>query len=72
MWNNRKIYTGISVLPYDNHSYVQAPFESCTEEEYLSAMENLKNIDLTQVIEDFDGTNLSGEVACGNSGCEIT
>jgi len=71
MWNNRKIYTGISVLPYNNHSYIQAPFESCTEEEYLKAMENLKDIDLTKVIEDIDGTNLSGEVACGGGACEV-
>ena len=73
MWNNRKTYSGIAVLPYDNHSYIQAPFESCTKEEYDLAIINLKNIDLTKVVENYDETSLIGEVACGGSGnCEVT
>lgn len=73
MWDNRKTYSGIAVLPHDNHSYVQAPFESCTKEEYEEAIVHLKNIDLTKVIEDNDKTSLAGEIACGGSGsCEIT
>ena len=71
MWNNRKIYSGISVLPYDNHSYIQAPFESCSKEDYENAMVNLKNIDLRDVIENNDDTKLIGEVACGGGSCEI-
>ncbi len=34
MWENRDFYNGLSVLPYDGGSYIQAPFEDCTEEEY--------------------------------------
>jgi len=72
MWNNRKTYSGIAVLPHDNHSYIQAPFESCTKEEYDAAIVNLKNVDLTKVIEGYDETSLMGEVACGGSGsCEV-
>ena len=37
-----KTYSGIAVLPHDNHSYIQAPFESCTKEEYDAAVVNLK------------------------------
>lgn len=73
MWNNRRFYSGISVLPYNNHSYIQAPFESCTEEEYLSAIKNLKNVDLTKIVENTDFTDLMGEAACSGSGsCEVT
>ena len=72
MWHNKDIYTGISVLPYDNHTYVQAPFESCTKEEYDKAIVGLKNIDISLVTEQDDNTDLSGEVACGGSGsCEV-
>jgi len=71
MWTNRKIYTGISVLPYDGHSYIQAPFESCTEEEYKNAMVNLKNIDISLITEEDDNTDLSGEVSCGGGACEV-
>src|SRR5690606_21938435 len=34
MYENRQLYNGISVLPYDGGSYTQAPFESITKEEY--------------------------------------
>jgi ribonucleoside-diphosphate reductase alpha chain len=71
MWENRKFYNGLSVLPYSSHSYIQAPFEDCTEEKYEEMMKNLNNIDLSQVIEMTDNTDLSGEIACGSGGCEI-
>jgi len=71
MWNNRKAYNGLSVLPYSNHTYTQAPFEDCTEEKYERLLTTLKNIDLTKVIELEDNTNLSGEAACSGNQCEI-
>lgn len=72
MWNNRAIYTGISVLPYDDHSYKQPPFESCTKEEYEDAIIKLKDIDLKNVVEQNDSTNLVGEASCAGGACEIT
>lgn len=72
MWENRDNYTGIAVLPFDGGSYTQSPFEECTKEEYEEAMKHLTNIDLTQVIEEDDMTDLQGEVACGGGACEIT
>jgi ribonucleoside-diphosphate reductase alpha chain len=72
MWTEREHYNGLSVLPYDNGSYVQAPFTDCTKEEYEKLMETLKDVDLSKIIEMDDDTNLSGEIACGANGCEIT
>jgi len=72
MWENRESFNGISVLPYDGGSYIQAPFEDCNKEKYEKMMEVLRDIDLTKVIEVSDSTNLSGEVACGSGGCEVT
>lgn len=71
MWKNRKSYNGLSVLPYDNGSYVQAPFEDCTEETYNEMMKSLTSIDLSRVVELDDNTDLKSEVACGPQGCEI-
>ena len=72
MWDNKKYYAGLSVLPYDNGSYQQAPFEDCTKEEYESKMKLLKSLDLNNVIEVQDDTNLSSELACaGPNGCEL-
>ena len=71
MWLNRKCYNGLSVLPFSDHSYVQAPFEDCTEEEYNSLSQLMKRIDLDLIIEEQDETNLSGELACAGGSCEI-
>ena len=71
MWENKDYYTGISVLPYDNGSYVQAPFTDCTKEEYESLLPFLHEIDLDNVIEQEDNTALTDQVACGGGACEI-
>lgn len=71
MWDNRKAYNGISVLPYDGGTYIQAPFEDIGEEEFHRRAATLHAIDLTLVRETEDNTDLSGEVACGAGGCEI-
>jgi len=71
MWSNRNEYNGISVLPYDGGSYVQAPFEDITEAEYYELEKHLTAIDLSMVREDVDNTDLSGEVACSGGVCEL-
>ena len=72
MWNNRKFYNGLSVLPYDGGSYVQAPFEDCTEEVYNTMVESLGKVDLTKINELTDETDLKGELACAGGACEIS
>ena len=72
MWENRKFYNGLSVLPYNGGTYIQAPFEDCDEEKYLEMMKSLTNIDLSQVVELVDNTNLQDQAACAGGACEIT
>jgi ribonucleoside-diphosphate reductase alpha chain len=71
MWENKDSYNGLSVLPYSDHTYKQAPFEDCTKETYEKLINTLKNIDLTKVIELDDNTDLSGELACSSGQCEV-
>jgi ribonucleoside-triphosphate reductase len=71
MWENREHYNGLSVLPYDGGTYVQAPFEDCTKEKFEELMSKLHHIDLSKVVELSDETNLSGELACVGGACEI-
>ena len=71
MWNNRDFYNGLSVLPHDGGSYIQAPFEDCTKEEYKRLFDKLQSIDLSKVVELQDNTDLSGELACVGGACEI-
>lgn len=72
MWDNRENFTALSVLPFSDHSYMQAPFEDITEDVYKELAGHLHKIDLTKVVELEDETDLAGEVACGGGGCEIT
>jgi len=72
MWENRRVYNGLSILPYSDHTYIQAPFEDCTEDEYHKMMESLRAINLDYVVEGTDNTNLTGEVACAGGACTIS
>lgn len=71
MWENRDHYNGLSVLPYDGGTYTQAPFEDITKDHYEVMLQSLTNIDLSNVIELDDNTDLSGELACAGGACEI-
>ena len=72
MWKNKEYYNGLSVLPFDGGSYSQAPFEDITEAQYNELVGQLTSIDLTQVIEEDDITNLVDQAACAGGACEIT
>jgi ribonucleoside-diphosphate reductase alpha chain len=72
MWDNKVYYNGLSVLPFDGGTYSQAPFEDITENQYDELVKQLSSIDLTQVMEEDDVTDLSSELACsGPMGCEV-
>lgn len=72
MWVNKNYYNGISVLPYDGGTYKQPPFEECTKEVFEEMYSHLKKINLKDIIEDTDNTNLAGELACSSGSCEIS
>ena len=71
MYENREHYNGLSVLPYSDHTYKQAPFEDITKEEYDRLFKSLTNIDLSKVIELDDNTELSENLACSGGNCEL-
>ena len=72
MWENRNHYNGLSVLPHNGGTYTQAPFEDITKEKYEQLNIHLMNIDLSEVIEDDDNTDLKGELACAGGACEVS
>ena len=71
MWENKENFNGLSVLNYDGGSYIQSPFEDITEEKYNQLMQTLHDVDLSNVVELEDNTDLSGELACAGGACEI-
>ncbi|MAG27030.1 hypothetical protein CMI47_15940 [Candidatus Pacearchaeota archaeon] len=72
MWENREYYNGLAVLPYNGGTYTQSPFEDINKDRYIEMMKSLTEVDLSEVIEIEDNTNLSGELACTGGSCEIT
>ena len=72
MWENRKHYNGLAVLPYDGGTYVQAPFQDCTKEKYEEMFKSLTEINIEDIVEIDDNTTLAGELACAGGACEIT
>jgi ribonucleoside-diphosphate reductase alpha chain len=72
MWENRKVYNGLSVMPEDLGSYVQTPFESCDKETYERMMKNLQEIEISSIVEYDDNTDLSGELACAGGSCSVS
>jgi ribonucleoside-diphosphate reductase alpha chain len=71
MWDNREYYNGLSVLPYDGGTYTQAPFEDINKSKYETMMKSLTDVNLTNIVEVEDETDLAGELACAGGACEI-
>jgi len=64
--------SGVSFLPYDGHSYRQAPYEEITQEKYEEmAIQMPTNVSWTNFQEDEDLTSGSQELACSSGICEI-
>jgi ribonucleoside-triphosphate reductase len=72
MWNNKASYNGLSVLPYDNGNYKQAPFEDISEQRFYALEKSLSDLDLSKVFEPDDATDLQAEAACAGGACVIT
>ena len=72
MWENRNCYNGLSVLPYNGGTYTQAPFEDITKIKFNEMVKSLNDVDLSNVMELEDNTDLSGELACSGGSCEVT
>ena len=73
VWNNWEEVCGIAFLPRedDSHSYVQAPYEDITQQQYEEMMNDLPDIDYSEYREYDDNTTSSQEMACTAGVCEI-
>jgi ribonucleoside-diphosphate reductase alpha chain len=73
VYDNFEWMSGVSFLPYSDHSYEQAPFQEISEEQYNAAVSNFpKEIkwDRLSEYEKTDQTIGSQELACV-AGCDI-
>lgn len=73
MWTNRHNYNGISILPYDGGTYVQAPFESVSRETYEHLTSRLPPLDLFGVrYSQETSDDRAAVLACAGGACELT
>lgn len=75
VYNHFDNITGLSFLPYDDHTYEQAPYQPISKEEYDAlAAEMPASIDwsLLTHYEEQDTTTVSQEFACTAGQCSLT
>ena len=71
LWRYRDSYCGVSLLPYDGGTYIQAPFEECDEQTFRKMESLVHEVDLKQVREVEDNTNRVEQIACAGGACEL-
>ena len=74
IWENFDLCSGISLLPYSDHVYQQAPYEEIDAEQYkelVKAMPKDINWNDLENFEQEDNTTGSQELACVGGACEI-
>jgi ribonucleoside-diphosphate reductase alpha chain len=71
VWKHFDEVSGVSFLPFSDHTYQQAPYTDCSKEEYEAAVLAMPNIDWSAFIEEEDNTTGQQQLACTAGSCEI-
>ena len=75
VWEHFDEVSGISFLPYSDHTYKQAPYQDATKEEYEEALSKMPEKiywEMLTMYETEDGTSGSQTLACSSdAGCEV-
>ena len=74
IWENFDLCSGISLLPYSDHVYQQAPYEDIDADKYKELVAAMpKGVDWEDLgkFEEEDNTTGSQELACVGGACEI-
>ena len=74
VYGNFDMMSGVSFLPYADHSYRQAPYQDISASEYSEMMKKMpKKYDWSKLsdYEETDMTSGSQELACSADGCEV-
>ena len=74
VYRNFDEVSGISFLPFSEHTYQQAPYQDINEQEYNKLMEKMPttiNWGMLKEFEKEDTTTGSKDLACVAGACEI-
>jgi len=70
-WDHFDEISGVSYLPYDGGTYRQAPYETCTKEEYEALKAKMPKINWSELSENTDNVEGAQMLACAAGVCEI-
>ena len=74
VYDNFDSMSGVSFLPFSEHTYKQAPYQDCDKEEYEILLDKMpKNVEWNK-LSDYEKTDMtiaSQELACVSGVCEI-
>ena len=73
VYANFDMMSGVSFLPFADHTYRQAPYQDCSKEQYMELSKKMPKADWSKLseYENTDLTSGSQELACSADGCEI-
>ena len=75
VYKNWDWMSGVSFLPFSDHTYRQAPYQDCTKQEYEKALKEMpKDVDWMALLAQYESTDMTEgaqELACVAGGCEI-
>jgi ribonucleoside-diphosphate reductase alpha chain len=71
LYNNFDSVSGVSFLPYSDHTYEQAPYEAISEEQYNELVKLMPEVINWDLNESSDETTGSQELACVGGACEL-
>ena len=73
-WDNFQYLSGVSFLPFSDHTYQQAPYQDIDEKEYKKLVKKMPTSIDWQKLQDYekeDNTKGSQELACTAGVCEL-
>ena len=74
VYKNFDLMSGVSFLPYSEHTYKQAPYQDCTLLEYSELVKKMPTEVNWSKLSDYEKTDMtigSQELACSAGSCEI-
>jgi ribonucleoside-diphosphate reductase alpha chain len=72
VWKNFDEISGVSFLPFSDHTYQQAPYTDCSKEVYDEFVSRMpKDIRWEEFVEKDDNTIGAQSLACSSGSCEI-
>ena len=74
VYKNFNYMSGVSFLPFSDHTYKQAPYQDCTQQEYQMLLDKMPKVVEWDKLAEYEQTDMtigSQELACAAGFCEI-